>query len=216
MRNYWLIIFCLAGVAGCQLSKDDRGTVTQVEPEFNIDLFEELGQAGNFQIKVQTIENQPCTNNLIDFFSSRAGTRIFLDLNAIEQADDCLVGNQPIDTMASYGFLSNGKYPVEITLKNTVLNEGTLEVADERYQLSFDNKYGFEIVHEELLRVPARTIWGYVAYSNQGASAVADNFLRAIEDGTQALTLPEGYFGHFLIQDGQKLALPQAPEFSFF
>lgn len=198
------------------MSKDDRDTVTQVEPEFNIDLFEELGQTRNFQIKVQTIENQACTNNFIDFFSSRAGTRIFLDLNAIEQAGDCVVGSQPIDTVASYGFLGNGKYPVEITLKNTVVSEGKLEVTDESYHLSFDNKNGFEIIHEELLRVPARAIWGYVAYSNQEATAEADNFLRAIEDETQELILPEGYFGHFLIQDGQKLTLPQAPQFSFF
>ncbi len=204
-------------LAGCNLTDDGKDTVVKVQAEFRVDLFEELKDSRNFQFRLKTIDPQPCINNSIDFTSSRVLSRLNLAIHEIIEAPDCIEGMVPVSAEAGLGFLGIGTYEVQINLKNTIVNEGVLQVTDEAFVLSMSTENGYELVREELRRIPNRYIWGYVAYDEKNvAEQQANNFLSELAGMTSQSVLTKGYYGYFTINDDRTVVFPTAPEQSFF
>ncbi len=204
-------------LAGCNLTDDGKDTVVKVQAEFKVDLFEELKDSRNFQFRLKTIDPQPCINNSIDYTANRVLSRLNLAIHEIIEAQDCIEGMEPVSAEASLGYLVNGAYEVQINLKNTIVNEGLLEVTNEAFVLSMSTENGYELVREELRRIPNRYIWGYVAYSEKNpAEQQAINFLGELAGMTSPSSLTKGYYGYFTINDDNVVVLPSAPQPSYF
>ena len=204
-------------LTSCNLTDGGKDTVVKVALEFKVDLFEELNDSRNFQFRIKTIEPQNCINNTIDFTSNRILSRLNLSLNEIIEAPDCVEGQEPVNAEASLGYLANGTYDVQISLKNTVINEGKLEVTPEAFQISMSTENGYELVREELKRIPNRFVWGYVGYNDKNqAGQQPDNFLEELNNMTSDAGLSKGYFGYFTINEDQVAVLNTAPLFPFF
>ena len=89
-------------------------------------------------------------------------------------------GFQPISKDLEAGEISGTKI-VHINLKNTVENKGALTVEADRYLLDMDTENGFLLLHDELLRIPSGTIWGYITYRKNEDVNIAENFLSDLE-----------------------------------
>ncbi len=200
----------------CKIAEKDKDIVVQVDPEFQLGMFEELSQVRDFNLTFQTIEDQSCINNSIGFTSSRNGRNISLHINEIVEAENCLDGQAPIAGDASYDFLPIGVYNLELVLKNTITSTGILTVSNEKYELDIEEGFGFQTMQATLMRVPASTVWGYVAYSDNQYSSDADNFLSELNDQTELLELSKGEYGYFKIGDNKKLSLNKAPDYNNF
>ena len=200
----------------CKIAEKDKDIVVQIDPEFQLGMFEELSQVRDFNLTFQTIEDQSCINNSISFTSSRSGRNISLKINEIVEAENCHDGQAPIAGDASYDFLPIGVYNLELVLKNTITSTGTLTVSTEKYDLDIEEGFGFQTQQTKLMRVPASSVWGYVAYSGNQYSSDADNFLSELDELTESLELSNGEYGYFKIGDNKKLSLNKAPDYNNF
>lgn len=207
---------CLLFTSSCNLSNRDKDTVVKVNDEFSIDLFEVLKDSRDLQFVVTTAEEQPCINNKIDFALHRKSGKILLDLIEILPASDCEHGPARISTAASIGHLIPGTYATQINLKNTIFNEGILQVTPDAIKLSMSTHNGFELVRRELRRIPDRLVWGYVAHNNQQLAPTADAFLAELNTLTEPQTLPKGYYSYFTINNDKVAVMSQTPPFPFF
>lgn len=210
----WAVLGCFAG---CKLSDEDKETVIKVSPEFSLDLFEKLGDTRQLQIKISTVELQPCENNVIDYSTNVNSDGLFLYLHEIINAVNCNDTESIINIEASFGFLNNGTYKVEITLKDVIQNLGTLTVTKDAYNLHLETQDGIELKHNELRRVPKGYIWGYVGFADSSVSgAKAQSFLTELGAKSVSQSLSKGYYGHFIINENEQLAFVTPPNFTNF
>ena len=220
MRNFLFLTFLgisFSSIFGsCKLTSDNKDVVVKIEPEFMLGLHEELGQVRNFNLLFQTIEDQACKSNTINFSASRSGKSIFLSIHEIVESENCRTGEGPATGAASYDFLPIGNYNLELVLKNTVTSTGSLNVSNEKYTLDIEEGFGFQAGRETLMRVPSATVWGYVAYKDSQHLADANNFLDELNAKTENLKLAKGEFGYFQVGDNDKLILDKAPDYNNF
>ncbi len=210
----WVV---LGSFAGCKLSDEDKETVIKVSPEFSLDLFEKLGDTRQFQVQISTVEPQPCENNVIDYSSNVSSDGLFLYLHEIINSPNCINAETIIETEASFGFLNNGSYRVEVTLKDVIQNLGTLSVTQDAYHLQLETQDGIELKHNELRRIPKGYIWGYVGFADANSGGVkADSFLAELGAKATAKPLSQGYYGYFIINENDQLAFVSQPVFTNF
>ncbi len=208
-----LVSFLL--LSGCNIFDDGKSKVVEITPEFNVDIFEELGQVRQFQIIASSIEDQDCENYSIDSHSQRSSKSIRISLNDIVFPENCIPGNAPAKSVIPLGFLANdNNYIFQINLKNTIFNNGMLSVTDRAYVLSMETKDGIVLMRSELLRVPQHVIWGYIGFDDAGAVADAPaNFISDLENLTVPQDFEEGYYGHYSIERNNKLSFPTQLDF---
>lgn len=209
-----LVGFVLMGFAGCKLSKDDKDIVVKVDPEFSIGMFEELNQTRDFQLTFETVENQSCSSNIINFFSDKKDRSLTLNLNEIVEVENCQTGSGVAGGHASFDYLPTGIYNLELNLKNALTSTGKLTVSNEMYSLDLEQGNGFVAKIAELMRIPQSTIWGYVAYKQSQQSTDAQAFLTDLNAKTNALSLSKGNFGYFSVDQNGKLSLNNTPDYN--
>lgn len=204
-------------LAGCKVSKDEKGTIVKVNPEFTIDLFEQLGEPRIFQFKVATIEKQECTNYSISTYSTLTFNQVALNVNDLVPPIDCIEGEAPATTISDVGLLPLGYFYLFINLKNTIKNDGLLKVYQDSIAVDLNSRDGLEMVHEVLYRIPETVIWGYTAYNNKEAGAgYANSFLTELTGMTEPAEFQQGYYGYFKLDEAGDLILSPAPNHTYF
>ncbi len=200
---------------GCRLTDNKDDVVKNIDPEFRIDLFEELNETRQFQFQIASIEEQECSNASINLTFSQFPTHLVLNLLEIMQPDTCHSPMAPAIGTAKTVSLPTGRYELKINLKNTIFNAGTLDVKSDLIKVRMETKDGFELVHSELRRIPMQTIWGYAAYNDPALGADrAAQFYEEVKGLCQSDGLGNGYYGYFDLSGNQELELIQQPDFS--
>ncbi len=196
---YSIVITALT--CGCNLDSDkDPIIVPEIEKEFNIDLWEELSPTSReLRLLVTTIKNEPCLNATIAYQNDRYGANMAISLDDIVAPSDCQSGMAPAQANINLGALSAATYNLSLGLKNTIINEGKLQVSYDKYEVTMETEEGLQFLHRELRRVPATAIWGYVAYSQPAEVNTANSIVEAIGDIAYEADYPQGYYGHFTI-----------------
>lgn len=211
----WIVYaLVLAGaMASCDLADPkDAIIVSDVEDEFYIDMWERLDDGRNFVLKIESIKPVTCLNYRIDYFSNRNGNRLTVSLNDIIEPTDCKPGEAAVKADVPIGSLPSGNYALDIDFRNTVVNKGQLYVNSESYLLTMKTENGIVLLREELLRVPNDLIWGYVATQQGANEAAAQNFMTDLQGiSNQAIGLRVGYYGHFTINESEKVFVPHQP-----
>lgn len=199
-------------LASCDFrSLKDPIVLTDVEDEFLIDIWEEITPEGRtFQLLIQTIKDQPCSNSTIDFSVSRTSTVFDISLQDITAPDDCVPGEAPALARISLGDLSPGFYPLNIDLRDAIVNEGSVRVRSDAYQLSMDSEYGIRPLRSELRRVAPEHFWGYISYPPQLKNAV-DSLQNELGDFGSYELPQDGYYGYFTVANGN-LAIKDQPQ----
>jgi hypothetical protein len=198
---------------GCENELDDPGTLSDVQPTFRLDMFEELGgNEPSFFLQIATIEEKECLNYSIDYSFSQATRILDLSLNDIQAPADCLPGSAPAQEAISVGQLENGIYTLYVQLKNTVNNEGQLIVSDNAFELYFNNPSGVLPVRERLFRIPERTVWGWVGSELEGQDSLAQQFLQDLASiSPTASDWDTGFYGYFSIKPDGSVSLRDVP-----
>lgn len=200
---FWLLL--LVGLDSCQNALNDPIIVPEVEDEFYVDLWEELSpDARRLQFQLETVKSENCLNYTIDYNYSRSGNRIQLVLEQILPPDDCQAGLSTVKATVNAGSLFGGFYGLNIALSNTVNNEGQLMINADRYLITLSDPAGIILRHTELLRVPGRTIWGYLNYPEGTDSNPADQFFTELSTLVETRSFLPGYYGYFSVtEEGQ-------------
>lgn len=218
--KYLVYSWCLFLVAGCDFSSlDDPIVISEVEDEFYIDLWENLGptqEERNLVVQIESIQTEQCLNYRIDYQFSKDGNRLKIALNNIIKPLDCVTGEATVKSDVNTGYLLNGIYSFNIDLKKTVSNDGQLTVSADSYTLDMQSENGFSMKHEELLRVPDGAIWGYVNYQQAVNESLANKFLEDLKNISQSPTAYRaGYYGHFSIATAdRKISVNAQPQTS--
>ncbi len=214
--TYWIFCaFAFAGILSCSLTGNDKETIINVNEEFTINLNELLDSPRQLIFDLKSVESEPCMNSsIINFVRLKNGT-VTLLINGIEPATDCNPGEAPASASPNVGFLSNGIYDINITVRNTLTNEGKLTVTDHRYEVNMESSDGIAILNNIMIRIPSETIWGYTAYDDENlVGNLPQDFLQDLESLTQPKHLGQGYYGSFEIETNGDLKLKSPPAYN--
>ncbi len=188
-------------IASCKLgSLDDPIVISDVEKEFYIDLRETLTVPGRqFYVDIRTIGMEPCLNSTIATELDRKTEGFDISINQINEPADCQQGEAPAIAAINLGPLSNRSYDFTIDLKNTIYNLGKLSVDQDRIVVEMQTEEGIIFLHDELLRVPNQTVWGFVAGDESTANEESLNFVEDLEGLGNAPSYLKGYYHYYTI-----------------
>ena len=200
-RNLLTILMGICLVTSCGLDNlNDPILVTDVEDEFYIEMWEALSPSQRtLYLQIRTIQNDTCLNTTINTTLLKLGNELALEVNGINQPEDCLEGLAPAKGEEVVGALHEGSYNLEINLQNTVFNAGQLEINQNRYFLNMDTENGINIPSSVLLRVPENSFWGYIDYGPNELDALA--FIESLEQFATRPNLSIGYYGYYTVKN---------------
>ena len=174
--------------------------VSNVKKEFYFNIWEELTVGYRFvHFDLETIKDGECLNGEISYDFTRSANNLKLTLNEVVLPEDCIPGIAPSTARVSVGYLENGYYPFELSLRNTVVNKGHLSANQDRYTIYLETEEGFILLNKTLRRVPEDIFWGYVAYDADNQTAIADEVLTNLETLGNIAILEKGFYGYFNI-----------------
>lgn len=192
-------------VQACNTDKTEAPVLdTEVEKEYELDLWENLtNNTRTLEVRINTIKNLDCTNYTIESSLNRKGNNIEINLGKPQIPGICDPGTAVAKSNLILGSLPNGIFNVTIKLGQIVPSTGRLIASNGSFFLSIPTPIGFRILHNNLLRVPENTIWGYIAYDPTISAEVAQ-FLRELTNVSQTPDLAKGYYGYFnLLESGE-------------
>jgi len=207
---FWVVSMLMLTTCDFRSLKDPI-VLTDVEDEFILDMWEEITPQGrSFQLRMETIADQPCSNSTIDFSINRTSTIFDISLQQIDEPEDCAPGQAPAFAQINLGGLPPGFYPLSIDLRDAIVNKATLRVRTDAYRLEMDTEYGIKPLRSELRRITPDQFWGYISYPGYLQSAV-DSLRQELEHyGTYQLP-QDGYYGYFTIAN-RTLAIKDQPQ----
>lgn len=213
-----ILLSCLLLVAfftSCD-KETPSGVIVDIEDDFYINMFEDISSGtARFQIDLSTIKEQDCLNYAIiyDLDTNVVNRAIELTINDLLEPEDCIEGMTTTHTIIPMPTLASNLYTFNINLKDAIINEGTLRVTDNRYELEMDTDDGIEIVNSTLYKIPRNTIWGYVAYNNGISADSAADFITNLTSLSTVFGIDNnpdynvGYYGYFKLDDDFNLEL---------
>ena len=168
-----------------------------IEDEFKVIPWETLdGDSRTFHLNVETIKSESCENTTIDVAPSTVGSDISFTIHAVPEPD-CPAPIFVANANVEIGLLNFQSYDLIISLKNVIQNKGTLDVTGDYYDLKMTDLNGIVLPEKRLYKVPQNSIWGYIAYDDNGSSTVADNFVSEVSDLSDGLEYIDGFYGYF-------------------
>jgi len=193
----------------CKDDPTEDNVNISVMDEFNISMWENLNNnSRSFQLNIETIGAEFCENTLIETTNSTENGFIGLVINDIPK-DSCDSPIFPATSKFEIGLLSNGTYPLYISLKEVIYNYGNLRVEEDYFELNMNNLDGISVPEKKLFKVPENMIWGFVAFENASASTVYDEFLNELTNVAISKNFQSGYYGYFSIEDNELTILNQ-------
>ena len=208
-----ILLTMLLAWSGCQSDESIPDVVVNIDPSFSIEMKETLDTIQQkFGIVAKSVEDQDCLNYGIAYSFDRLNGVITVSLNDLVPPADCITGNGPALSEILVGYLVNGLFQIELNIKNTVKNLGTLQVSEESYVLDMESMDGILMQSTTLHRIPAQTIWGYVNYEESDFEIPALEFIQEIEQISAPVSLAQGEYFHFRINAADEVIIPAQPE----
>jgi hypothetical protein len=205
-RSFWffnLIWLALAFVACRDHIDNDTDIIVTVDPEFAVDLFEQRDSADGsptFGLWVESTERYECAGYGIDATVEVQGENIRITLlGVLPAASPCAGDSAAAQQFLPIGNLPDGTYYFTLSLRDAIVNEGTLTVANNRYQLSLPNPQGIDFQNLIVDHLPDGLIWGYAAMPDESVKPTADNFIADLKTLTDENGLAPGYYSYFTV-----------------
>ena len=202
---FFILLVALSGSlilsSACKKNSDFQGTLIDVPKDFNAKMWQVLtDDGGDFAIVLSTIKTQNCNNTAINAFPNIYGSHVILTIKDLTASSNCLGNGDVARDTIDGSHLTNGIYDFQLNLKDAVFNKGILTVSDNKFTLAMDTQNGIIVDATDLTRVPNNIIWGLVNYDN-GSDAQADQFLSDLKSDAHNITLDNGEYGHFQINN---------------
>lgn len=203
-------------VSTCKLDNlDDPIIIPVLDEEFTLDLWENLGPdaTAGLVVNIESTTEQPCLNTSVSSRYERSGATASLTLYDIVAPEVCDPGIAPALGMESLQDLAAGIYTLKVAIKDIVTNTGKLVVTPNYYEVQMDQEVGIKWLHEELRRIPATTVWGYLTYTTPAQRDYAAAWLSStLSANSQPANLADGYYGYFEVSNsGSSLRVADMP-----
>ncbi len=210
---FFTTVSLLTALNSCKLGLNDEPIViADIEKEFQIEMREEFSPANRaFNFKITSIQEEDCLNATIATNTIVQGQSISLSIDRIVSPEVCIEGKAPASALVDVSKVKDGFYNLTIDLKNTIFNNGQLVADEESYKMTLLSSKGIQINNKTLLRIPDRTLWGFIHYADQEDQFIADQFYEQLNNQETPLQLKSGYYGHFTV-DQNDLTIPDQPE----
>ncbi len=197
-----LLLYCFSLLIACNKAPDDPTVIVTTDPEFQIDLFEQTDPlTGNptFGLWIRSVEKFPCSNYQIKGSLQTGGSDVLIHLMDVSAPDTCGNGAAVAQTFLPIGKLLPGTYHFSVTLGAAIKNEGTLNVFEDRYELSLEQPQGIDFQNRVLRKIPQGLVWGYIVTPDAAALVRADAFLADLKNLTTEHTLESGFYSYFTL-----------------
>ena len=167
MRILQGVFLSLVFLSSCSLDGNDKDVIVTVDTNYTVAIAEDLMSPGGFQFRVETVEDRPCLNSIINLDFDVIGNELTLWVNEVEEPENCDEGTAPAMGTVGSGFTPNGTYSFKVIVANTFENHGTLEVSPESYQVEMETTDGINFKTSNFLKIPNEIMWGYFAFNEE-------------------------------------------------
>jgi len=211
-----LILVLTSSTWSCDFNNvDDPKVVVSIDDEFEIRLWEALApEQRNLQLRTETLAEESCLNYEISYQIVKRNNRIRTSIDDIVEPDDCLPGVARPAADIDLGTVENGLYEFEINLQNSaIVNSGQLVVNDDSYSVEMNSTNGITLSPAQLLRIPERTVWGYL--SAEQVDGIANDFLDDLSSSASEKEFLVGNYGYFTLGDNNEITFPTTLETKF-
>ncbi len=205
--SHWrsFAFFCVVAVAfaACRVNPDDDPVIiVTTPPEFTVDLFEQRDATDGsplFGLWVESMATFDCSGYGIDATVSVQNNRIAVTLLGIVPATPCAGIPAHARQFLPIGNLQDGSYEFSLSLRDAIVNNGTLTIANGHYMLSLPDQQGIDFQNLVLEHMPDGIVWGYAEVPNETTKPVADNFIFDLKKITEDPALPPGFYSYFTV-----------------
>lgn len=206
MKTTCLLSLVAVLLFSCESEPDEAVNTLGSDINFSLAEYLEPGQQ-TLTFKFLTSQDYPCINYRIAHQVYKAAQSIHIELTGIEKADVCLDAIGPATAFVDVGSLAEGDYALTVAIGESILNQGTLSVTPEAYELSIENSEGLILENTELLRIPDHLLWVTLRYPpGQAVKNAQSELLTALASiGASEKKLSEGNYFYFEVGSSGKI-----------
>ncbi len=206
MKTTCLLSLAALLLFACESEPDEAINTLGSDISFSLSEYLEPGQQ-TLTFKFLTAQDYPCINYRIAHQVYKASQSIHIELTGVEKADVCLDAIGPATAFVDIGSLAEGDYALTIAIGESILNQGTLSVTPEAYELMVENPEGLILENTELLRIPDKLLWGTLRYQpGQAVKNAQSELLTALTSiGAAEKKLAEGNYFYFEVGGSGKI-----------
>ncbi len=216
MNKVIFLIIILASIflTSCQKDKDPV-IIYDIQDEFNIEIFQELNNSGNFFLKITTLDEYP-DNYRIEADAITVDDKIEINIYRILKSPNPTNRKATISKKIKLDHLESGSHPLDLIIRNSVINEGAISINPASVELDFSTKNGITAKHYEVNRIAPNGYWGVAYVTNEIHVIYLDFYMQKIKaTSTEISNLKKGNYGYFSIDDQNKVVLPLVSHSTF-
>jgi hypothetical protein len=203
-----MTLWMLLTLTSCNVGLEESPKlITDIDDEFSIDLLEVLTpQMRSLEFRTTAINNRRCVSYKINQELSVGFFSISLNFSkvVVSGQQNCDM-QEPVIAVARLNALENGVYDLQFNINKNIVSRGKLLVSDEDYELVFTAVNGIILLNRKLNRIPAQTVWGFIAYQENSLDDVQEKLVNEFKDLTQLTQLPVGNYGYFNIDADRQI-----------
>lgn len=209
-----IFLTALLITSGCKRDGSEQIKVIDIKKEFSIQPWEILKESGSEFGFLITSTEKKCDGTKIRIVPLVSKSSVSVNLQAFITPDTCLNSTDIVRDTTKLGLLSNGSYPIQINLKDVVLNNGTFTISDTKLSLQMQTTDGITIPINDILRVPQGTIWGMLKYNADQVNLV-NAFSDSLKTYVHNFSLLNGNYGYFQFIDNTLALNPNITAVAF-
>lgn len=203
------LTICVLTFASCKVYEEDVLVVT-APPEYVVDVFVQRALADGaptFGLWIESVDKYKCPGYNIDAQATVQSGSIMVTILGVSAPIPCVGDSVRAKRFLPIGNLANGTYEFVLSLRDVIVNEGSLEVTNGRYALSLPDAKGVYVDNFVAEPLPDGIVWGYAATPNEASQPVADNFLTDLKTVTTESGLAPGFYSYFTVSGSSAVTL---------
>ncbi len=197
-------MICLSlAVGACRVDDDEANEPKFTDdPEYRVDLFEQrdpVDGTPTFGLWIERLELSECEGYGVDASLSVSNGRIEVSIFGVTKPSICAGDSAAAQQFLPIGNLTDGVYEFSLSLRDVIVNQGSLTVTSGRYILSLPNAQGVIVDNFVLESLPDGIVWGYASTPDEASQPVADNFIADLKTLTTEHGLVPGFYSYFTL-----------------
>jgi hypothetical protein len=208
-----LIVFGLSIVSSCSRDEDNDHPFTHIQ----LSHYEQFhSNKRELIFYLETLETFPCNNFQINAQVSHNRDQVEIHADNIEVPSYCITLTGPATRSILLGNPDENPEKFSFWVNadrhdfNLLVKENSIELEQGQF---FDIRLSF--AREKLMRIPDNTVWGYLVSDNK-INLPEELLLVFEEQGAQLLTLADGDYHYFEIEEEEVIFFPGENEITGF
>lgn len=215
LLNIVILIFGLSVFSSCSRDEDKDQSFSHIK----LSHYEEFhANKRELIFYLETLETFPCSNFQINTQVSHNRDQVEIHADNIEIPSYCITLTGPATRSILLGNPEENPQKFSFWVNadrhdfNLLVNEDYIELEQGHF---FDIRLSF--AREKLMRIPDNTVWGYLVSDTEDKSKLPDELLHIFEEhGAELLTLRDGDYHYFLVEEDSVIFFPGENEITGF